>query len=261
MTLYRYETQYHDVTVDSGLDPRKIPHYPINDFMQSVAGRNLAGAGWDVLAASQAKGAQAMQRDQDIRNISVATGIPEVYLHPSVPQGYSHADLPATDDPYDPFADIGEDGPPPPPAPPDDPQIAVMADVHHDQAIAVAQEQERERDMQLERESQARKKEFEATQQRMYLNRFYGRFAEPAQPTPAEPTPPPLVRTSNVMGARHAMGRIDNPATDVIAAPMVAVAEPSRPAATHIPTADPAGYAFNAGGVGPPEQETPPLFF
>ena len=60
--MYRYETQYHDMTVDRGLDPRKIPHYPINDFMQSVAGRNLAGAAWDELAALQAKGAQAMQR-------------------------------------------------------------------------------------------------------------------------------------------------------------------------------------------------------
>ena len=57
--MYRYETQYHDMTVDRGLDPRKIPHYPINDFMQSVAGRNLAGAAWDELAALQAKGAQA----------------------------------------------------------------------------------------------------------------------------------------------------------------------------------------------------------
>ena len=88
--MYRSETQYHDVTVDSGLDPRKVPHYPIIDFMQSVAGRNLAGAAWDQLAAMQAKGAQAMQRDQDIREISVASGIPEVFLHQSVPQGHSH---------------------------------------------------------------------------------------------------------------------------------------------------------------------------
>ena len=89
MEMYRYETQYHDVTVDRGLDPRKIPHYPINDFMQSVAGRNLAGAAWDKIAAMQAQGAQAMQRDQQIREVSVATGVPEVHLHAAVPQGYS----------------------------------------------------------------------------------------------------------------------------------------------------------------------------
>ena len=88
--MYRYITQYHDMHQDRGLDPSKIPHYPINEFMQSVAGRNLAGAAWDQIAAMQAKGAQAMQRDQEIREISVATGVPEVHLHSSVPQGYSH---------------------------------------------------------------------------------------------------------------------------------------------------------------------------
>ena len=86
--MYRYETQYHDMTVDTGLDPRKIAHYPINEFMQSVAGRNIAGAAWEQLAALQAKGAQAMQRDQDIRAISAATGTPEIALHSSIPQGH-----------------------------------------------------------------------------------------------------------------------------------------------------------------------------
>ena len=138
-----------------------------------------------------------------------------------------------------------------------------MNEVRHDQDLAVAQQQERERDMQLEREAQPRQKEIEAQQQRMYLNRFYGRFAEPSQPEVAEPIPPPLVRQSN-LGARHAMGRpaapmgrINNPAADVTAAPMVEAAAPSQPPTAHIPTEDPAGYAYNAGGDGPSETSQP----
>ena len=86
--MYRYVTQYHDLDGGSTqVDPSRIPSFPINDFMQSVAGRNLAGAAWDLIAQKQAQGAQAMQRDEIIRNMSAETGIPEVHLHSAVPFG------------------------------------------------------------------------------------------------------------------------------------------------------------------------------
>ncbi len=61
--MYRVELQFDDVSTTQ-LDPRKIPHYPINDALQSVGGRNLVGLPWNALAEKQAQGAQAMLRDK-----------------------------------------------------------------------------------------------------------------------------------------------------------------------------------------------------
>ena len=77
--MYRYELQYDDISTTQ-LDPRKIPHYPINDALQSVGGRNIVGLPWDTLAAKQAQGAQAMLRDRALRSISITHKIPEVHL-------------------------------------------------------------------------------------------------------------------------------------------------------------------------------------
>ena len=41
---YRYVAQYHDLEGSTQVDPSRIKSYPVNDFMQSVAGRNMAGA-------------------------------------------------------------------------------------------------------------------------------------------------------------------------------------------------------------------------
>ncbi len=60
------ELQYDDISTTQ-LDPSKIPHYPINEALQSVGGRNLVGLPWDALAAKQAQGAQAMLRDRALR--------------------------------------------------------------------------------------------------------------------------------------------------------------------------------------------------
>jgi|AACY02.9.fsa_nt_gi hypothetical protein len=87
MSLYRVEAQYHDLTGSTTVDPSRIPSYPINDALRSVAGRNIAGAAWDYLAAKQAQAAQAMNRGEQIRVLSVATGIPEGHLHAAVPLG------------------------------------------------------------------------------------------------------------------------------------------------------------------------------
>ena len=87
MSLYRVEAQYHDLTGSTEVDPSRIPSYPINDALRGVAGRNLAGASWDSLAAKQESAAQAMQRGEQIRAMSVQTGIPEVHLHGAVPLG------------------------------------------------------------------------------------------------------------------------------------------------------------------------------
>ena len=57
MSLYRVEAQYHDLTGSTAVDPSRIPNYPINDALRSVAGRNIAGAAWDYLAAKQAQAA------------------------------------------------------------------------------------------------------------------------------------------------------------------------------------------------------------
>ena len=94
MSLYRVEAQYHDLTGSTEVDPSRIPSYPINDALRSVAGRNIAGAAWDALAAKQASAAQAMMRGDQIRAMSVQTGIPEVHLHGSVPLGDGQTRMP-----------------------------------------------------------------------------------------------------------------------------------------------------------------------
>ena len=86
---YRYVAQYHDLEGSTQVDPSRIKSYPVNDFMQSVAGRNMAGAAWDLIAQKNEQGAAAMQRNEIIRNMSVETGIPEVHLHTAVPYGDS----------------------------------------------------------------------------------------------------------------------------------------------------------------------------
>ena len=77
--MYRVELQYDDISTTQ-LDPRKIPHYPVNDALQSVGGRNLVGLPWNALAEKQAQGSQAMLRDRALRSISISHGIPEVHL-------------------------------------------------------------------------------------------------------------------------------------------------------------------------------------
>ena len=84
MSLYRYERQYHDME-PTQMAPGKIRQYPQNLALQSVMGRNLANTAWDVLAAKQQQGHEAMQRDEQIRMLSMQTGVPEVHLHSSVP--------------------------------------------------------------------------------------------------------------------------------------------------------------------------------
>ena len=64
MSLYRYESQYHDLSGSTEVDPSRIPSYPINDALRGVAGRNIAGAAWDALAAKQESAAQAIQRGE-----------------------------------------------------------------------------------------------------------------------------------------------------------------------------------------------------
>ena len=54
--------------------PGKIRQYPQNLAMQSVAGRNLANTAWEILAAKQQQGHEAMQRDEQIRMLSMQTG-------------------------------------------------------------------------------------------------------------------------------------------------------------------------------------------
>ena len=85
--MYRYVAQYHDLEGSTQVDPSRIKSYPINDFMQSVAGRNMAGAAWNLIREKNEQGAAAMQRNEIIRNMSVETGIPEVHLHSAVPYG------------------------------------------------------------------------------------------------------------------------------------------------------------------------------
>ena len=92
--MYRVELQYDDINTTQ-LDPRKIPHYPINEALQSVGGRNLVGLPWNALAEKQAQGAQAMLRDRALRSISVSHGIPEVHL------GHASPDLIAMHTPVD----------------------------------------------------------------------------------------------------------------------------------------------------------------
>ena len=100
--MYRYELQYDDISTTQ-LDPRKIPHYPINDALQSVGGRNIVGLPWDTLAAKQAQGAQAMLRDRALRSISITHKIPEVHL------GQANPDLVALHTPAAPAAsDVSE---------------------------------------------------------------------------------------------------------------------------------------------------------
>ena len=89
MSLYRYELQYHDMQ-PTQIAPGKIRQYPQNLAMQSVVGRNLANTAWDVLAAKQQQGHEAMQRDEQIRMLSMQTGVPEVHLHSSVPHGHQN---------------------------------------------------------------------------------------------------------------------------------------------------------------------------
>ena len=82
--MYRVELQYDDISTTQ-LDPRKIPHYPINEALSSVGGRNLVGLPWNALAEKQAQGAQAMLRDKALRSISITHGIPEVHLGQASP--------------------------------------------------------------------------------------------------------------------------------------------------------------------------------
>ena len=89
MSLYRYELQYHDME-PTQMAPGKIRQYPQNLALQSVMGRNLANTAWDVLAAKQQQGHEAMQRDEQIRMLSAQTGVPEVHLHSSVPHGHQN---------------------------------------------------------------------------------------------------------------------------------------------------------------------------
>ena len=63
--------------------PGKIRQYPQNLAMQSVMGRNLANTAWDVLAAKQQQGHEAMQRDEQIRMLSAQTGVCLLYTSPS----------------------------------------------------------------------------------------------------------------------------------------------------------------------------------
>lgn len=89
MSLYRYELQYHDMK-PTQIAPGKIRQYPQNLAMQSVVGRNLANTAWDILAAKQQQGHVAMQRDEQIRALSIETGVSEVHLHSSVPHGHQN---------------------------------------------------------------------------------------------------------------------------------------------------------------------------
>ena len=73
--MYRVELQYDDISTTQ-MDPQKIQHYPINDALQSVGGRNLVGLPWNALAEQQAQGSQAMLRDEALRSISITHGIP-----------------------------------------------------------------------------------------------------------------------------------------------------------------------------------------
>ena len=93
--MYRYVAQYHDLEGSTQVDPSRIKSYPINDFMQSVAGRNMAGAAWNLIREKNEQGAAAMQRNEIIRNMSVETGIPEVHLHSAVPYGDTSKHCPA----------------------------------------------------------------------------------------------------------------------------------------------------------------------
>jgi hypothetical protein len=89
--MYRVELQFDDISGNTQIDPSKIPHYPINDALASVAGRNLVGLPWDALVAKQAQGSQAMLRDQALRSISIAHGVPEVHLGGCLPRLSRHA--------------------------------------------------------------------------------------------------------------------------------------------------------------------------
>ena len=80
--MYRVELQYHDIGPPEELDASKIPSYPLNDAMQSVAGRNIAGAAWDLLAAKQVQMEQAMQRAEQFRAMAAAAQVPPVFVHP-----------------------------------------------------------------------------------------------------------------------------------------------------------------------------------
>jgi hypothetical protein len=106
--MYRVELQFDDISGNTQIDPSKIPHYPINDALASVAGRNLVGLPWDALAAKQAQGSQAMLRDQALRSISIAHGVPEVHL------GGASPDLVAMHTPSSPQPPPS--GPPPAPS-------------------------------------------------------------------------------------------------------------------------------------------------
>ena len=109
--MYRVELQYDDISTTQ-LDPRKIPHYPINEALQSVGGRNLVGLAWNALAEKQAQGAQAMLRDKALRSISISHGIPEVHL------GHASPDLISMHTPQPP--------PPPPSAPAPASEVVTM---------------------------------------------------------------------------------------------------------------------------------------
>ena len=106
--MYRVELQFDDISGNTQIDPSKIPHYPINDALASVGGRNLVGMSWDALAAKQTQGSQAMLRGQALRSISIGHGIPEVHL------GHASPDLVAMHTPRPPPSN-GD--PPPQPAP------------------------------------------------------------------------------------------------------------------------------------------------
>ena len=111
--MYRIELQYDDISTTE-LDPPKIPHYPINDALRSVGGRNLMGLPWNALAEKQAQGAQAMLRDRALRSINISHGIPEVHLgHASpdliamhTPVGHSATSIPVPPSDVPPLSEV-----------------------------------------------------------------------------------------------------------------------------------------------------------
>ena len=80
--MYRYELQYHDME-PTQMAPGRIRQYPQNLALQSIMGQNLAHTAWDVLAAKQQQGHEAMQRDEQIRMLSMQTGVPDCLLYTS----------------------------------------------------------------------------------------------------------------------------------------------------------------------------------
>ena len=99
--MYRYELQYHDME-PTQMAPGRIRQYPQNLALQSIMGQNLAHTAWDVLAAKQQQGHEAMQRDEQIRMLSMQTGVPEVQLHAAAPPNLTMPPTAPPDEPAGP---------------------------------------------------------------------------------------------------------------------------------------------------------------